>query len=302
VAASAALAVSMASKEGRGEIAAVAVVVPTRDRPESLERCLAALRAQTPSVEIVVVDDGSAAAAAVAAVAAAAAARLIRRAPSGPAAARNAGARATAARVVCFTDDDCAPAPGWTEALAAPILAGEVESTAGETELGERAGAPDLAWKAILGYLQAQAAAPGSSSPGFAPTANLACSRALLEALPFEESFPAAAGEDRDWAARAAARGSAPRYVPGAVVVHATGLSTSGFLRQQFRYGRAATRYRRRRADRRLGSAPFYAGLLRAGFAAGPGVGVLVCAAQVANAAGMASERVARASRGAVPG
>jgi glycosyltransferase involved in cell wall biosynthesis len=39
---------------------ALSVVVPTRDRPTALERCLAALARQTaPSLEVVVVDDAA---------------------------------------------------------------------------------------------------------------------------------------------------------------------------------------------------------------------------------------------------
>ncbi len=279
----------------RGE-ALIAVVVPTRDRSDSLRRCLAALRAQTVPVEIVIVDDGSVAQRDVAAVAQAAGALLVRRGGEGPAAARNAGARKADAAVVCFTDDDCEPAPGWVKALAAPILAGEAGSAAGMTVVGSAAGAADRAWQAIVGYLQQQAATPGSASPGFAPTANLACSRRLLAELPFDESFPAAAGEDRDWAERAARRGMQPRFMPAAVVVHRPGLSIRTFLRQQYGYGRGAARYREAGAGRRIGSPAFYAGLLRGGFDAGLGAGLLVCAAQVATAAGVVRERLGRGS------
>ena len=272
---------------------AIAVVVPTRDRPDSLRRCLGALRAQSAALDLVVVDDGSALERQVAAVAEAAGARLLRRGGEGPAAARNAGWRQSAAPVVCFTDDDCEPLPGWAQALSAPILAAEAESAAGTTVVGTGAGAADRAWGAIVGHLQRSAAMPGSASPGFAPSANLACSRRLLEELPFDESFPAAAGEDRDWAQRAAARWKAPAYVPAATVVHRPGLRVATFLRQQYGYGRGAVRYRRAAAGRRMGSPAFYASLLRSGFAAGPGAGALVCAAQAAAAAGVASERLA---------
>jgi len=153
------------------------------------------------------------------------------------------------------------------------------------------ANASDRAWQAIADHLQRSAADPGSPSPGFAPTCNVACSRALLEAIPFDESFPTAAGEDRDWAARAASRGAAPVYVSAALVTHRPDLTTATFLRQQYRYGKGATRYRSAAHNRRLGSPSFYAGLLRAGFAAGPGPGVLVCAAQLAVIAGAFVER-----------
>jgi GT2 family glycosyltransferase len=238
-----------------GESPRISVVVPTRDRPEPLKRCLAALEAQTVPVEIVVVEDE--------------------------------GVRRAMGEVVCFTDDDCAPFPGWAQALATPILAGEAQAATGPTLMAAGATASDRAWEAIVTHLQKRAATPGTASPGFAVTANLACSRRLLEQLAFDESFPAAAGEDRDWGERAARLGAAPLLVSGALVVHRSGMRNREFLRQQYRYGHGAARYRSADADRRLGSVAFYAGLLRQGFTAGLMPGLLLCAAQAATLAGV---------------
>jgi len=250
----------------------VSVVVPTRHRPELLQRCLAALEKQTVPVEVVVIEDSEG---------------------RGPAWARNEGVRRAEGEIVCFTDDDCAPTPGWAEALTAPILAEAVETATGPVSMGGGATAADRAWAAIVGYLQVQAGAPGTASPGFAVTANLAIRRSLLDRLPFDESFPAAAGEDRDWGERAARAGVGMRFVPAATVVHQSGMSTRAFLRQQYRYGQGAARYRGAGADRRRGSVGFYTGLLRAGFSVGLVPGLLVCAAQFATLAGVLSARSA---------
>ena len=152
--------------------------------------------------------------------------------------------------------------------------------------MGEGATAADRAWEAIVNYLQVRAGAPGTASPGFAVTANLAARRSLLERLPFDESFPAAAGEDRDWGERAARAGAAPVFVPTAAVVHRSGMSVGDFLRQQYRYGRGAARYRR--------AAPTAArlpALLRGPdprrLPSGLAPGLLVCAAQAATLAGV---------------
>jgi GT2 family glycosyltransferase len=250
----------------------ISVVVPTRDRPELLRRCLAALEGQTLSVEVVVVEDVEG---------------------RGPAWARNEGVRRAGGEVVCFTDDDCAPAPGWAEALAAPILGEEVEAASGPVSMDEDATAADRAWEMIVNYLQVKARDPGTASPGFAVTANLGVRRSWLERLPFDESFLAAAGEDRDWGERAMRQGVAPALVPAALIVHQPGMSVRAFLRQQYRYGRGAAQYRRADSSRRRGSVGFYIGLLRAGFAAGPAPGLLVCAAQLATLAGILSARSA---------
>jgi GT2 family glycosyltransferase len=253
--------------EGRPRIS---VVVPTRDRPELLQRCLEALEKQTVPVEIVVVEDAEG---------------------RGPAWARNEGVRRAQGEVICFTDDDCAPFPNWAEALTKPILAGKAQATAGPTHMAAGATAADLAWEAIVSYLQEQATKPGTSSPGFAATANLACSRSLMEEIPFDESFSAPAGEDRDWAERAMRMGAAPLPVPQALVLHQSGMRVRDLLRQQYRYGQGATRYRRAAAERRLGSVTFYSGLIGRAFTRGRVPGALVCASQAATLVGALTNR-----------
>lgn len=247
----------------------VSVVVPTRGRAEALGRCLAALEAQTLPVEVVVVEDVEG---------------------RGPAWARNEGVKRASGEVVCFTDDDCEPEAGWVEALAAPVLAGEAEVATGPVRMGDGATAADRAWETIVHYLQVRAAAPGTASPGFVVTANMAARRSLLVRLPFDESFSAAAGEDRDWGERAARESSGARFVPEAGVVHRSGMSTDDFLRQQYRYGRGAARYRQADSARKLGSAAFYLGLIRAGFHTGAAPGLLLTAAQAASFAGAIHE------------
>ena len=92
------------------------------------------------------------------------------------------------------------------------------------------------------------------------------------------------------------------------MVVHRQRLGARGFLRQQFRYGGGASRFRdaQRRsgwpppssplAGRKPGLAParFYAELVRTGFQRDPRVGVLILAAQAATAAGVAAARLSR--------
>jgi mycofactocin glycosyltransferase len=252
----------------QSDLRRVSVVVPTLGRPGALARCRTPLAAQSIEIEIVVVEDVEG---------------------RGPAWARNEGVRRARGEVVCFTDDDCVPEVGWAEALAGPVLAGEAEAATGPVSMGEGATAADRAWEAIVHYLQVRAAAPGNASRGFAVTANLAARRSLLERLPFDESFPAAAGEDRDWGERAAGAGAAAHFVPGAVVVHQSGMRLGGFLRQQYRYGKGAARYRKAAQGRRPGSPSFYLGLIHAGFRAGLAPGLLVCAAQAATLAGVIS-------------
>ena len=81
------------------------VVVPTRDRPDALTRCLAALERQTvDDFEVVVIDDRSLHRDDVrAAVARTPHARLVEGEGRGPAAARNLGVSVADGGIVCFT-------------------------------------------------------------------------------------------------------------------------------------------------------------------------------------------------------
>jgi glycosyltransferase involved in cell wall biosynthesis len=269
----------------------VSVVVATRDRTAALEACLTALDAGTAAgrVEVVVVDDGSADADAVASVVAShAGARLVRQAAAGPASARNAGAGSARGAILCFTDDDCVPERDWAEGLAAAIAQG-AEVVAGTTL---------SAGGALADAAELIAHAPAMLEP-FAPSNNLACTRALFEAFPFDATYPDAAGEDRDWCARVVAAGHELRFTADARLQHRQELTLGSFLARQVRYGQAAYRYRRRHAGGRVAPAAFYAALLRRAFGHGVSVGALVATAQVATALGFISARIGDARAGA---
>jgi glycosyltransferase involved in cell wall biosynthesis len=263
----------------------VSIVIPTRDRPAQLARCVASVGAEH---ELVVVDDGSRDRAAIAE--AAGPARVIRTPGIGPAAARNLGARAATGEVICFIDDDCEAAPGWAAVLAeAAATAG---AAAGRTVSPPGAPASVRASQAIVEHVTLESRRPDGRL-GFAPSCNLAVVRDAIARLPFDESFPFAAGEDRDWSARATAAGLAPVYVPGAVVVHRQTLGAAGFASQQYAYGRGAARFRAAGSGRRLAGPRFYGRLVRRGFSDGAAVGGLVLAAQGLTAAGIVRERLA---------
>ena len=278
----------------------LSVVVPTRDRPARLAACLAALERQTsPHLEIVVVDDASRDARTVAAaVAAAPRARLVLGTGHGPAAARNAGVRAARAPVICFTDDDCEPVPGWAHALQRRITAGPptAAAAAGPTRNGRPGSVLASASQTIATHLAEATIDPVTSRMRFAPTSNLACWTEVCRAIPFDERYPLAAGEDRDWCARLTGAGYALVFEPAALVHHHQELSPAGFWRQQLRYGRGAYRFRSDHGTLlRLEAPRFYAGLLRRGLAHGPRAGALICVAQAATALGMGLEAIAGA-------
>jgi cellulose synthase/poly-beta-1,6-N-acetylglucosamine synthase-like glycosyltransferase len=268
----------------------ISVIVPTRDRPESLRRCLDALAVQTSldELEVIVVDDGSALPQAVAEIVEQHSfARVVRHNKSGPAHARNAGVASARGRFVCFTDDDCEPTPLWAARLVGALEAG-ADAVAGCTRNADRSAL------AVASEIVVSApAAPAESSNRsllFAPSNNLGCHRVVLDSIPFDESYPAAAGEDRDWCARLIAAGYALRAEPTAVVIHHSQSTLRGYLRQQLRYGRGAYQFRARATQRRPEPPRFYARLIGRAFAGGARVGLLVCLAQVATAVGYIAE------------
>lgn len=114
----------------------LSVVIPTRDRRDSLLRLLASLERQTApagSFEVVVVDDGGTdgTAAALEALDATFPLRLVPGAGEGPAVARNAGARAAAYGLVVFLDDDVEASPGLLAAHAAAHADGAERAVVG---------------------------------------------------------------------------------------------------------------------------------------------------------------------------
>jgi GT2 family glycosyltransferase len=232
----------------RGDLASpqISVVVPTRDRPAALARCLAALGRTTldpDQLEIVVVGDGDDVAPPAEGAAGAVPVRWLGGPHRGPAAARNLGARAARAPVVAFTDDDCAPAPGWAERMLRAVEARPDTLVGGWM----RNGLPDNPWSSashhvLEVFVDLYNARPGS--PGFAPTSALAMRREVFTAIGgLDESFPTAAAEDRELCDRAAAAGFPIVLERGAVVDHHHELDLRGFLRQSAAYGRGELTY-----------------------------------------------------------
>jgi glycosyltransferase involved in cell wall biosynthesis len=275
----------------------LSVVVPTRDRPGALSGCLDALSAQTAAhrLEVIVVDDGSLEPLAVAAtVARHPNARLLHGAGNGPAAARNVGADGASGAILCFTDDDCAPHPDWAERLAEEIEGGAA-AAAGRT-LG--AGGAVAAAAEFVAHAPARATSSDGSRVTFAPSNNLACAKQVWESVPFDESYPDAAAEDRDWCARLAQAGYVLVSVEAACVVHRQDVTLRSFLQRQVRYGRGAYRFRRREGERTQLEPPgFYAALLRDAFAQGVTMGLLVALAQIATAFGFLRAAAAQRRR-----
>lgn len=273
-------------------MAAVSIVVPTRNRPSALRRCLGALAAQrgVGTVEIVVVDDGSTDAGEISAVVASQPlARLIRTRGAGPAAARNAGAAAATGTYLCFTDDDCDPEPEWAVRLVRSLEAGA--DVVGGATVNGLPGDPFVETSELIVRELQASTHRRLAGRVFIPSNNLACRRTVVLAHPFDERYSTAGGEDRAWCASVAGAGLTLTLEPSAVVAHRPVLGLGGFWRQHVRYGRAAYHFARTMPDRDWQEPPgFYLGLLGSGMRTGLRCLLLVLLAQVATGVGVVSE------------
>ncbi len=116
------------------------VIVPTRNRRVSLERCLGSLARQTvprADFEVIVVDDGSDEDTAGWLSASMMPIELVtvRVDHGGPGAARNAGAARAAGDYLAFTEDDVVVAPDWLERAGEHLDRENVDILEGETRL-----------------------------------------------------------------------------------------------------------------------------------------------------------------------
>ena len=286
---------------------AISVVVPTRDRAESLDACLTALAAQSfdaGGVEVIVVDDGSREP--VAPRLDAWRTRLaisdVRTTGAGPAAARNAGSAAAGGAYLAFTDDDCVPDPGWLHALLTALRRKPGALVGGRTvNLLTASPAPEasqLIADVAYDYYNAD-----PENARFFSSNNLACEAATFRGLGgFDPAFRTS--EDRDLCDRWRASGRALVFAPDALVGHAHRMGLAGFARQHVGYGRGARRFMHARQARTPGASTlelgFYTGLLPRvarlirGRRNQPVLWALLLVWQLANTAGFFLERGAK--------
>jgi glycosyltransferase involved in cell wall biosynthesis len=231
------------------------IVIPSRDRPAQLRRCLEALtRLDTPceAYEVIVVDDGSREP--YAAWACEYSDRLnlrcLRREGNGPGQARNAGVAEARGRFVALTDDDCEPAPNWLDRFAHILRANPQAMAGGHTANVLTGNICSEASQTLISYLYDYYDRTGSSNRFFT-SCNFAMSAALYRQIGgFDARFRLAGGEDRDFCDRWAEAGFGMEYVHDAVVHHSHHLTLRGFLRQHFTYGRGAMHFHDARASR----------------------------------------------------
>ena len=209
--------------------AETSVIVCTRDRPESCRGTVARLLESLPAnAELVVVDQSRDATTSevLAVLPGFEHAAFIRSRRRGLSAARNEGAQAASGGLLLFTDDDCLPDPGWTEAWSESFASspkvgigfGQVSCPPFDPTKGYTAG-----FNTRDGLHGMELFQLGAGQVGMG--ANMALRKEVWQELGgFDEGLGAGtrfpAGEDADFAYRALKAGYAIRHLPAARVWH----------------------------------------------------------------------------------
>ena len=281
------------------------IVIPTYNRPEELERCLAALCELDygrERFEVIVVNDaGNSIETVVAPFAERMSVTGLLQKHSGPAGARNTGAARAQGKYIAFTDDDCRPAPAWLSELERALDAGPDVLAGGDIVNTLEDNAYSAASQLLVAYLYSYYnSARGRAR--FLASNNMAMAKdAFITAGGFDARFPLAAAEDRELCDRWRAAGRRIVYAPAALVRHAHRLTPRSFWLQHFHYGQGAHRFRRANARRGAAPAPmeplsFYWNLVRYPWTARAchpiRTGALLALAQTANTLGFFCEKV----------
>jgi GT2 family glycosyltransferase len=239
----------------------VTVVVATRDRPQSLARCLRALTALTYArFEVVVVDNAPSTRETLAVVQQQsgqdARVRYVRELRPGVSCARNRGLGEARGELVAFTDDDVVVDPGWLDGVlrgfdrspSVACVTGLVPSARLDTA-EQRYFDRRVSWALGCtprrydrhGDLEASPLYPYTAGQ-FGTGANFAFRTAVLRNLGgFDEALgpgtPTAAGEDLDLFVRTILAGHTIAYEPAAIAWHHHRDELGQLRHQLFNYG-----------------------------------------------------------------
>jgi glycosyltransferase involved in cell wall biosynthesis len=227
----------------------VAVVIPTYERPDRLKATVESVCEQTiDDYEVVVVDDGSSDERQLVVLDSLNdrfdRVRVLRQSNAGPATARNRGWQSTDADIILFTDDDCLVPKDWIESLVYAFEPG-VGAVGGpllptDAACKRSVFARHHRYRVRKVYDVPKVPRIGGDKLPMGGTANIAYRREALEAVSgFDETFPAAAGEDADLQTRVVRSGYQMKFMP-CKVEHNDEYDWSSFRSRAIRHGSGA--------------------------------------------------------------
>ncbi len=213
------------------------VIVPVYNGARTLERCLSALFNQSvprAQYEVIVVDDDSTDN--TSAMASRFPVRLLAQEHRGPAAARNLGIANASSEIVLFTDADTEPTHNWIETMLAPFFADPQLAGAKGTYRTQQ---PEWIARFVqIEYEEKYARMARARVVDVIDTYSAAYRRELFAREGgFDEAFPSASAEDREFSFRLAKKGYRLAFVPAAIVYHQHVTEIGAYCRRKFKYG-----------------------------------------------------------------
>ena len=225
----------------------LSVIIPTFRRKERLRGLLRAIVKQVvdATYEVIVIDDGGGGLdSLVKEFEGLLPLRFLAQANSGPAQARNNGARVARGQRLVFIDDDCVPEPDWLQQIA--LAHAEIPDAAigGTTVNLLSENSFSAASQLLIDFLYLYFQLEEGRKDAFLTTNNASVPRERFwEIGGFDVGFERAAGEDREFFDRWRFLGDRIVFRPQIVVGHTHWLDFKGFVLQHFCYGQAARRF-----------------------------------------------------------
>jgi len=225
------------------------VIIPAKNAAHVLGLCLDAVNCQSlprESYEVIVVDDGSTDG--TSKIAAEKGARVLSQPPSGPAAARNAGAKQAASPLLVFTDADCEPVGNWLEMMLAPFALPTVAGVKGAYLSRQQ----ELTARFVqLEYEDKYLRMMRYSEIDFVDTYSAAFRKAAFWSVQgYDTGYPNASVEDQEFSFRMAKTGHQMVFVPGARVYHRHAHSAANYARKKYKIGYWKVRLLKRHPDK----------------------------------------------------
>lgn len=221
-------------------IPGVSIIIPVRNRPQDLDRCLKSLAEvdyPRECLEVIVVDDGSGDN--TPEVARHYPVILMRNSvQQGASFSRNRGAEQARGELLCFLDSDCTVEPGWLRELVYAFEDSRVSAGGGEV-LSQLSHTRLDRYEQVKSSLHMgfQACDSENGNPFFyLPSCNFAVRRDAFKGIGgFKEEMTV--GEDVDLCWRLIDRGGVIAYRPRAKVFHRHRNRVTAFSRRRFQYG-----------------------------------------------------------------
>lgn len=229
------IAFRLASIEQHSAPAAVSVVVPVKNRPADIARCLdSLLRSNYPTdrLELICVDNGSTDNTPAVLEGYRPRVRVVTQRIPGPAAARNAGIAVAAGEIVAFTDSDCIVEPAWVSRITAPLSDPGIGIVGGRIRAQTPCSKVGLFGEIIHDHRRAI----GESDPPYTISMNIAARTEMLRELGgFDERLLRC--EDVDLSVRAIQAGLRLAYCDDAVIYHRNRDTVYELMREGFQHG-----------------------------------------------------------------